>query len=46
MMLAAKDGGDALDAELAKHIKGLAGSRTFYDWRIARRTRRLSTQVP
>ena len=35
MMLAAKDGGDALDAELAKRIKNLAGSRTFYDWRIA-----------
>jgi hypothetical protein len=34
MMLAAKDGGDALDAELAKRIKRLAGSRTFYDWRI------------
>jgi hypothetical protein len=32
MMLAAKDGGDALDAELAKRIKSLAGSRTFYDW--------------
>jgi hypothetical protein len=35
MMLAAKDGGDALDAELAKRIKSLAGSRTFYDWRVA-----------
>ena len=35
MMLAAKDGGDALDAELAKRIKGLATARTFYDWRDA-----------
>ena len=35
MMLAAKDGGDALDAELAKRIKGLATARTFYDWREA-----------
>jgi hypothetical protein len=35
IMLAAKDGGDALDAELAKRIKSLAGSRTFYDWRSA-----------
>ena len=35
MMLAAKDGGDALDAELGKRIKSLAGGRTFYDWRIA-----------
>jgi hypothetical protein len=34
MMLAAKDGGDALDAELSKRIKSLAGSRMFYDWRI------------
>ena len=35
MMLAAKDGGDALDAELGKRIKSLADGRTFYDWRIA-----------
>jgi hypothetical protein len=35
MMLAAKDGGDALDAELAKRIKGLATARSFYDWREA-----------
>lgn len=35
MMLAAKDGGDALDAELAKRIESMAGSRTFYDWRMA-----------
>ena len=35
MMLAAKDGGNALDAELRKRIKSLAGTRTFHDWRSA-----------
>ena len=35
LMLAAKDGSDALDVELDTRIKSLAASRTFYDWRIA-----------
>ena len=35
LMLAAKDGSDALDVELDTRIKSLSTSRTFYDWRIA-----------
>ena len=35
LMLAAKGGGDTLDAELDKRIKSLTGSRAFYDWRMA-----------
>jgi hypothetical protein len=35
LMLAAKGGGDVLDAELEKRIKSLASGGTFYDWRDA-----------
>ena len=35
MALAAKGGGNALDAELNKRINGLATERTFVDWRAS-----------
>ena len=35
MMLAAKGGGDALDAELTTRIKSLRTGRSFVDWREA-----------